>query len=270
MRRWSPEVRPAELPLSHAQRRLWFLERLEGPSATYTIPFAVRLRGELDAAALQGALSDLMARHESLRTVYPERAGVPRQEVLAQATAVVRGVEVDEGALAGALSAASGRGFDLASEPPLRAHLFGLGGGEHVLLLLLHHIAGDGWSLAPLWRDVARFYAARRAGVACASCRRLRCSTPTTRCGSVRCWATRATRPARCRASFRTGRSGLRGCPSSSTLPSDRARPAVASHRGGSDRGGAAGGAARRGFWGWRGRARPACSWCCRPVLRRC
>ena len=74
--------RPAEVPLSFAQRRLWFLNRLEGPSATYTIPLAVRLAGDLECGRSSLALGDLMARHESLRTIFPDTLGVPRQQVL--------------------------------------------------------------------------------------------------------------------------------------------------------------------------------------------
>ena len=206
--------RPAEIPLSFAQRRLWFLDRLEGSSAAYVIPLAVRLSGELDRAALEGALGDVVDRHESLRTIFPERLGVARQEVLAAGTARPRlsVAAVSEGELAGALAGAAGGGFDLAREPPLRAHLFALGEREHVLLVLLHHIAGDGWSLAPLLRDVARCYGARCAGRGGCVAGACRCSMPTTRCGSTRFWGRKRMRRARWRASLRSGASGWPGC----------------------------------------------------------
>src|SRR4030095_8374497 len=126
-----------EGPLSDGQRRLWFLERLEGGGGRYTIPLAVRLRGALDVGALEAARGGVGARHESLRTVFPERLGVARQEVLAVEAARV-GLSVcgvSEGELAGALTAASQAGFDLSREAPLRAHLFALGGRADVLLL---------------------------------------------------------------------------------------------------------------------------------------
>jgi hypothetical protein len=171
-------LRPAAIPLSYAQRRLWFLERLEAGGGSpdgggasgnpYVIPLSLRLVGRLDRAALEGALCDLIERHESLRTVFPEHLGVPRQEILEPSAARLRlaVAATEEAHLTAALTAAVGRGFDLSCELPLRAHLFELGAEQHVLLLLLHHIAGDGWSLDPLSRDLAALYRARCAGVA--------------------------------------------------------------------------------------------------------
>src|SRR4030095_16795844 len=93
--------RPAEVPLTFAQHRMWFLERLEGGRANDTIPLAVRLRGDLDLGALEAALCDVAERHESLRTIFPEREGVARQEILAGSSARVRLLlrEVSEGEL---------------------------------------------------------------------------------------------------------------------------------------------------------------------------
>src|ERR1700686_3234987 len=108
-----------------SQRRLWFLDRLEGPGATYTIPVAARLIGALDATALEAALGDLVERHESLRTIFPDTLGVPRQQILEACPARPRiaVVPVTAAALAEALATAARRGFDLGSEPPLRAHV---------------------------------------------------------------------------------------------------------------------------------------------------
>ncbi|PCG81182.1 non-ribosomal peptide synthetase, partial [Streptomyces sp. WZ.A104] len=158
--------RPDVMPLSFAQRRLWFIHKMEGPSATYNIPLALRLTGELDRDALRAALGDLVARHESLRTVFPETEGVPYQHVLAPEAAVPRLVvtPTTEAELPDVLTAASRHPFDLAAEPPLRADLFELSAQEYVLLMVVHHIAGDGWSLGPLASDLARAYAARVRG----------------------------------------------------------------------------------------------------------
>ena len=98
------------------------------------IPLAVRLKGTLDRAALEEALGDLVERHESLRTLFPDRLGVPRQEILPPLSARPRleiGSVDDEAGLAAALTAAAGRGFDLSREIPLRAHLFEIA-DEHV------------------------------------------------------------------------------------------------------------------------------------------
>ncbi|GAB2834987.1 hypothetical protein GCM10022221_37400 [Actinocorallia aurea] len=163
-----PAERPSPIPLSYAQARLWFINRFEGPSATYNLPIALRLTGELASEALRKALGDVVARHESLRTVFPDTAGVPRQQILDPRTAVpaLAVADATEASLPALLAEAAGRGFDIAAEPPLRAHLFRISPTEHVALLVLHHIAGDGWSLAPLARDVIAAYAARAGGAA--------------------------------------------------------------------------------------------------------
>ncbi|MGW1787175.1 condensation domain-containing protein, partial [Streptomyces sp. NPDC002143] len=162
----APGDRPERPPLSFAQRRLWFLQQMEGAGAGYNIPLALRLSGRLDERALTEALADVVTRHETLRTVFPEAHGTPYQKVLDPDTARprLRVTSTDESRLAEALAEAARHPFDLAAEVPLRAHLFALAGDEHVLLLVMHHIAGDGWSTGPLSRDLAEAYAARSTG----------------------------------------------------------------------------------------------------------
>src|SRR6185437_13768523 len=121
-----PAGRPGRLPLSFAQQRLWFLAQLEGPSATYNVPFAWRLRGEVDVAALTAALGDVVGRHEALRTVFPVADGQPCQQVIpAKDTgSVLTAAAADEDSLPGLLAQAAGYAFDLAGELPVRAWLF--------------------------------------------------------------------------------------------------------------------------------------------------
>jgi hypothetical protein len=228
-----PVPRAGDIPLSYAQRRLWFLDRLEENSAAYVIPLALRLSGELDREALEAALFDVVCRHESLRTVFPERNGVAHQLILeaeaARPSLLVH--EVNEADVAAALVLTSQQGFDLGREPPLRAHLYVLGEREHVLLLLIHHIAGDGWSLAPLLRDLSRCYAARREG------RAAELAPLPVQYADYALWQQRvlgeesdAGSAIARQLSFWT--ETLKGLADQIDLPSDRPRPAVLSHRG--------------------------------------
>ncbi|MGW1506614.1 amino acid adenylation domain-containing protein [Streptomyces mirabilis] len=167
--------RPEALPLSFAQSRLWFLHRFEGPSATYNIPLAVRMTGDVDVVALTAAVGDVLGRHEALRTVFPEIDGVPRQLVLDvdQIRPELVVTTVAEHDLEDVLAGAAQHAFDLVVDIPLRVELFqvrndrqrgGDDSGEYLLVLVVHHIAGDGWSMAPLWRDLSTAYTARSAG----------------------------------------------------------------------------------------------------------
>ncbi|MFF5894265.1 amino acid adenylation domain-containing protein, partial [Streptomyces globisporus] len=156
------------VPLSFAQRRLWFLYRFEGPSPTYNVPVVLRLSGALDTGALRTALGDVVARHEALRTVFPDVDGQPYQDIrpAAEARAVMDAETIAEVDLPDAVDRAVRYSFDLATELPLRASLFTTAGHEHVLVLVIHHIAGDGWSMGPLARDLSTAYAARCEGLA--------------------------------------------------------------------------------------------------------
>ncbi|MFE6978163.1 amino acid adenylation domain-containing protein [Streptomyces sp. NPDC057682] len=152
------------IPLSYTQQRLWFLHRLEGPSPTYNVPLALHLDGPLDVAALTSAWADVVARHEVLRTVFPEVDGVPRQRVLPAGAGLPGPVESDEESVRAALAEAAGYGFELEREIPVRPTLFRVGPERHVLLVLMHHIVADGWSTGPLLRDLSAAYGARTRG----------------------------------------------------------------------------------------------------------
>ncbi|MDT0541361.1 non-ribosomal peptide synthetase [Streptomyces lonegramiae] len=154
------------IPLSFAQQRLWLIDRLEGPSAVYNIPLALRFSGAVNHAALEAALRDVVVRHESLRTVFTERADkeeMAHQDILGpEALSVPFEVgETHEGGLAQELEEFGARPFDLARELPLRARLLLLAPEESVLALVIHHTACDGLSIGPLFRDLGTAYRAR-------------------------------------------------------------------------------------------------------------
>ncbi|RKG98938.1 amino acid adenylation domain-containing protein, partial [Corallococcus sp. CA053C] len=173
-----PTRRPARAasepsPLSFAQQRLWFLDRMEPGTTLFNIPAAFRLRGPLDARALERAFNALVERHESLRTRFLEQDGQPVQVAvpsleLTLARVDLMGLAPDqrEQEARRRLAEEARRPFDLTCGPLLRIHLLRLTAEEHVLLLTMHHIVSDGWSMEVLIREVGVFYEAFSTGVA--------------------------------------------------------------------------------------------------------
>ncbi|MFI9273248.1 amino acid adenylation domain-containing protein [Kitasatospora sp. NPDC052896] len=158
--------RPARIPLSATQASLWFLEQLDATTPTYNMPLVLRPHHALDTAALRAALADLTDRHEILRTRLTVQDATPYQDIAAPGTLhpELRVVDCPSTEIAHHVAAATHHRFDLRSDAPLWAALYGSTAGEQVLVIVLHHIAGDGWSLRPLAHDLSTAYAARLAG----------------------------------------------------------------------------------------------------------
>lgn len=157
--------RPDVLPLSSAQLRMWSINQLDTASPAYNIVMAVRLRGDLDERALIAAVGDVVARHSTLRTLYPVVDGTPTQLIVdTEAIPRAESLSVVAADLPGHLLRLAETGFDVSREVPLRAQLLRLSGSEHVLAVVAHHITADGFSMRTLARDVMRAYESRRRG----------------------------------------------------------------------------------------------------------
>ncbi|MER5868743.1 amino acid adenylation domain-containing protein [Streptomyces sp. NPDC002044] len=226
-------------PLSYAQQRLWFLNRLEGPNSTFNAPLTLRLSGPLDTAALGAAWQDVLERHESLRPSFAESDGEPRQSVLAaddpRLALVTTGCAAAD--LPAALASLQSAPFDLAAELPVRARLLAVGPEEHVLALVMHHIVSDGWSMAPLLRDLTRAYTARAGSPAGPGAAPDWAPLPVQYSDYV-LWQRDLLGAGEDPGSLlneqlRFWRDALAGLPDALELPADRPRPAVATHRGG-------------------------------------
>jgi amino acid adenylation domain-containing protein len=241
--RLAGRIRPAAIPprggegpapLSFAQERLWFLERVGQGGATYNIPAALAIAGELDAAALERALGETVRRHPALRTTFREDDGVPVQVVrpftdlhlpvddLSTLPPDAREAEVARRAAADAAEP-----FDLVAGPPFRARLLRLGAREHVLFLCMHHIASDGWSLGVLFRDLWALYDAAREGRAAAL------PDLPVQYADYAAWQRDPTREGALAAHVAYWRARLEGAPELLELPADHPRPPAPSFRGG-------------------------------------
>ncbi|MFE6068660.1 non-ribosomal peptide synthase/polyketide synthase [Streptomyces sp. NPDC056525] len=229
-----PQRRPAEIPLSYAQRRLWFINQLDTDSPLYNISLGLRLHGPLDAVALEAALADVVTRHESLRTVFPAPDGTPTQVVLDAETVtgrILRTADVTEDEVAAQVAATVRHGFDLAEQTPLRATLLTVGPDEHVLVLVLHHSAGDAWSMRPLARDLGDAYTARCEGAA------PQWSPLPVQYADYALWqrevlGDEADPDSEIARQLAHWTQTLAGLPDELTLPTDRPRPDASSHRG--------------------------------------
>jgi amino acid adenylation domain-containing protein len=169
-----PPALRTDLPVSFAQQRLWLVDQLEPGNAAYNIPFAVRLTGEISVDVMERVFAEVVRRHEALRTTFASRDGKLVQ-VIVPPESVMRGIEVtdlsylpeaqrEEQALSFAVVEAQ-RPFDLESGPLLRLGLLRLGERDHVLLVTLHHIVSDGWSMGVLLREVGSLHAALSQGL---------------------------------------------------------------------------------------------------------
>ncbi|WP_233166665.1 non-ribosomal peptide synthetase, partial [Archangium sp. Cb G35] len=225
--------RQGELPLSFAQQRLWFLEQLEPGTATYNVPSAFRISGQLDVEALRRATDALVARHESLRTTFHSGQHGPVQRIASSVSIPLPVVELMElppserEAQVRQLSAQeAARSFNLEHGPLLRTTLLKLAEQEHLLLVTLHHIVSDGWSMGVLVREVASLYEAFSSG------RTPQLSQLPVQYADYASWQRQWLRDEALQSQLSYWRQQLSGAPPALELPTDRPRPSVQSYRG--------------------------------------
>lgn len=260
--------RPDRIPLSLAQQRLWFLNRFDSASPAYNMPFAITLHGDLDADALTVALADVLERHETLRTVYPDSADGPHQVVQDPAHHDLAPIHTDDSALADTVREFASHGFDVTREHPVRVRLFRTSPTSHTLAVVLHHIASDGFSFGPLATDVMTAYAARTRGVRRCG-HRSTCSTRTSRSGSTPHSETRTIRPRSSAVRSTTGPRGWTACPTRSScrriapVPLHRRTAAAPTTSTSTPICTSSSSCSHR-------TPRPACSWCCTRHCPRC
>jgi amino acid adenylation domain-containing protein len=230
------QPRGRDLPLSFAQERLWILDQLEPGNPAYNMPSAVRLRGRLDPRALERSLQALVARHETLRTVFPLRGGRAVQVIAPSASCPLPPVDLTTlpaAAPAREMERLAGeearRPFDLSRGPLLRTLLLREGAASHVLLVTFHHIVSDGWSLGVFMRELAALYAAA-AGLAPAA----RLPELPVQYADYAVWQRRWLAGPEREVQLAYWRGQLAGAPPALDLPADRPRPSVRTNRGGS------------------------------------
>ncbi|WP_338264420.1 non-ribosomal peptide synthase/polyketide synthase [Corallococcus caeni] len=228
-----PVSRDALLPLSFGQQRMWFIEQLTPGGISYNVPYFARLTGALDVPALERALAVLVERHEALRTTFAVVDGQPVQRIAPSLSLPLNVESLEalppaerEQALRQAAEAEARVPFDLGAGPLVRVRLLRLAETEHVLLLMLHHISCDGWSLTVMERELQALYAAFRTG-----------TTPALPALPVQyadhaVWQRQWLQGEHLDQQLEWWRGQLSGAPPALELPTDRPRPAAQSTRG--------------------------------------
>jgi hypothetical protein len=220
-------------PLSYAQERLWFLDQLQPGTATYNIPVELRLPGPLNVAALTWSFNEIVRRHEILRTTFAMQNGKPVQIVVGELKAALAVIDLqghptdEREAIAKRLAREEAqRGFDLERGPLLRISLLRLGARDHVLLLTMHHIIGDGWSFEILFQELGILYEAACRGK----------SSPLAplpvQYADFAVWQRKRSTETHLAKELEYWRRRLAGAPTELALPTDHVRPAMQSHAG--------------------------------------
>ncbi|HYP52501.1 MAG TPA: amino acid adenylation domain-containing protein, partial [Pyrinomonadaceae bacterium] len=225
--------RDGELPLSFAQQRLWFLDQLEPGRAFYNIPAAVEMKGDLNVAALEQALNEVVRRHESLRTVFERVEGRPVPVVLGEQTLALPLTDLRhlsecdrEVETLRLMTEEAQRPFDLAKGPLVRAGLARVADDGHVLLITMHHVASDGWSMDVLVREVGALYEAFSEG------RPSPLAELPIQYADFAAWQRERLQGEFLEKQLAYWREQLAGAPAALELPTDRPRPAVQSFLG--------------------------------------
>ncbi|AGC42721.1 non-ribosomal peptide synthetase [Myxococcus stipitatus DSM 14675] len=216
------------MPLSFAQRRLWFLGSLDAGGYSYNLPFVVRLRGVLDVAALEHAFTELVWRHEALRTTFAEVEGEPVQRIASPEPVRVQVVDARGVATRPHVEALARASFDLTKGPLLRVTLVKEGEGEHVMVVVVHHIVADGWSMGVMAREVEALYGAYVKG------EEGKLEEVGLQYADYAVWQREWMKGAVLEEQLGWWRERLRGAPEVLEVPTDRARPAVQGYRGAS------------------------------------
>ncbi|MBA3485669.1 MAG: amino acid adenylation domain-containing protein, partial [Lysobacter sp.] len=228
-----PVTRDQRLPLSLAQQRLWFVNRFDQQaSLSYHLPLSLRLTGALDVDALSGSLARIWERHENLRSFFPDDGGVPYLDFLAPSFVMpeqdlsTQPADAQLAALSEIMLQEARAPFDFARGPLVRVRLVRLAPEEHTLLVTMHHIISDGWSLAVLVRELGALYAAFHDGQ----------PDPLpplpVQYADYAVWQRERTQGERLERDIAFWHEHLSGAPSLIDLPLDRPRPPIQDHRG--------------------------------------